>query len=190
MEGINMDIQEKKLRFGKYQNIFVSLVIVILLITSYGCENSAQTGTALGAGIGALAGQAIGGDTGGTLIGAGVGAGLGYIIGNEKDKKAAQSHNYNAPTPLTGTKWKLFHIAMQNKPDYEWVTVEFRPDGIAVTTRFEPGGTKTITEEKYRIVGKTLIIHKTGYIINAEYEINGFELIITCERFRAVLQRI
>jgi hypothetical protein len=33
------------------------------------------------------------------------------------------------------------------------VTVEFRPDGKVVTTRFEPGGTKTITEEKYRVVG-------------------------------------
>ena len=185
-----MDIQKKKFRYGKYHGIIVSIVLVILLITSYGCESSAQTGTALGAGIGALAGQAIGGDTGGTLIGAGVGAGAGYIIGNEKDKKAAQSHNYNAPTPLTGTKWKIVSLGMQDKPEYEWVTVEFRKDGKVVTTRYEPGGTKTITEERYRVVGKTLVIHKTDYIINATYQIYGNEMIITCERFRAVLRRI
>ncbi len=185
-----MDNQEKKYRLSKCLNIIVSLVIVVLLVTSSGCESSAQTGTALGAGIGALAGQAIGGDTGGTLIGAGVGAGLGYIIGNEKDKKAAQTHDYTQSTPLTGTKWKIVSLAMENKPEYEWVTVEFIPDGKVVTTRYEPGGTKTITEERYRVVGKTLIIHKTDYIINAEYQIYGNELIVNCERFRAVLQRI
>lgn len=182
--------QEKKLRLSEYLNVTFSLVIVILLITSSGCESSAQTGTALGAGIGALAGQAIGRDTGSTLIGAGVGAGLGYIIGNEKDKKAAQNHNYYIPTPLTGSKWEVVSLVMQDKPEYERITVEFQPGGTLLTTRFEPGGTKTITEEKYRIVGKTLIIHKSDYIINAEYQIYGNELIVTCERFRAVLQRI
>ena len=68
-----MDNQEKKYRLSDSLIIFVSVVIVILLITSSGCESSAQTGTALGAGIGALAGQAIGGDTEATLIGAAVG---------------------------------------------------------------------------------------------------------------------
>lgn len=185
-----MDIQKKQYRLSTYLKIIVSVVIVILLITSSGCESSAQTGTALGAGIGALAGQAIGGNTESTLIGTAVGAGVGYIIGNEKDKKAAQNHNYNAPTPLTGTKWKVVSLVMEDKPEYEWMTVEFRPDGKVINTRYEPGGTKTITEERYRIVGKTLIIHKTDYIINAEYQIYGNELIITCERFRAVLQRL
>jgi len=55
-----------------------------------GCQNDAQTGTAIGAGIGAIAGQAIGGDTEGTLIGTAVGAGAGYIIGNERDKAQAR----------------------------------------------------------------------------------------------------
>ena len=171
--------------------------VCLIMFISGGCGNQttsgkpvAGKGALLGAGLGALAGQAIGGDTKSTLIGAGIGAGLGYVIGNEKDKKAAQSHNYNEPTPLTGTKWKIVSLVMQDKPEYEWVTVEFRPDGKIVTTRYEPGGTKTITEERYRVVGKTLVIHKTDYIINATYQIYGNELIITCERFRAVLQRI
>ena len=70
------------------------------------------------------------------------------------------------------------------------MTVEFRPDGRAVTTRLEPGGTMTIIEERYRIVDKTLIIHRSDYIVNATYAVFGEELIVTCERFRAVLQRI
>lgn len=79
---------------------------------------------------------------------------------------------------------------MEDKPEYEWTKVEFRPDGRVLTTRFEPGGTKTITEEKYRIVDKTLIIHQSDYIINAQYAVYGNELIVTCEQFRGVLQRI
>jgi uncharacterized protein YcfJ len=55
-----------------------------------GCDNSAKSGTLIGAGTGALAGQAIGHNTEGTLIGAGVGALGGYIIGNEMDKKRAE----------------------------------------------------------------------------------------------------
>ena len=69
--------------------ITISLVLAICLSTLIiiGCQNDAQTGALIGAGVGALAGQAIGGDTEGTLIGAGVGAAGGYIIGNEQDKK-------------------------------------------------------------------------------------------------------
>jgi uncharacterized protein YcfJ len=181
------------------KTIKISLITCVCLIMfmSGGCGNPTTNGkpvagksALLGAGLGALAGQAIGGDTKATLVGAGIGAGLGYVIGNEKDKKAAQTHDYTQATPLTGTKWKIVSLSMEDKPEYERVTVEFRPDGKVVTTRYEPGGTKTITEERYRVVGKTLIIHKTDYIINAEYQIYGNELIVTCERFRAVLQRI
>jgi hypothetical protein len=61
-----------------------------------GCQNDAQSGGLLGAGIGALAGQALGGDTEATLIGAGVGAGAGYVVGNESDKaKDRQNRNQN-----------------------------------------------------------------------------------------------
>jgi uncharacterized protein YcfJ len=55
-----------------------------------GCDNSAKSGTLIGAGSGALLGQAIGGNTKGTLIGAGAGALGGYIIGNEMDKDRAK----------------------------------------------------------------------------------------------------
>jgi outer membrane lipoprotein SlyB len=69
--------------------IIILLVVAVSLglVFVSGCENDAQTGALIGAGVGALAGQAIGGDTKGTLIGAGAGAAGGYIIGNEQDKK-------------------------------------------------------------------------------------------------------
>ena len=59
------------------------------------CDNSAKSGTLIGAGTGALAGQAIGGNTKGTLIGAGIGALGGHIVGNEMDKKRAQKQANN-----------------------------------------------------------------------------------------------
>ena len=73
---------------------------------------------------------------------------------------------------------------------FDSMTVEFRPDGKVVTTRYEPGGTMTFTEEKYRIVGDTLIINKTDYLINAKYRIDGNKMTVDCDRFRAVLQRV
>ena len=48
----------------------------------------------------------------------------------------------------------------------------------------------TITEERYRIVGNTLIINKQDYLINAEYRIDGNETIVDCEHFRTVLRRV
>ncbi len=110
------------------KTIEISLITCVCLIMfiSGGCGNQttsgkpvAGKGALLGAGLGALAGQAIGRDTKSTLIGAGIGAGLGYVIGNEKDKKAAQTHDYAQSTPLTGTKWKIVSLAMEDKPEYE-----------------------------------------------------------------------
>ena len=169
------------------------LVLLLTMAASVfltGCENEAKSKALIGTGIGALAGQAIGGNTSATLIGAGVGAGAGYMIGNEQDKKKAEQYNYNTPTPLTGTKWKVKSLVMENRPQYQSLTVEFRKDGKVISTRVEPGGTKVITEEKYRIVGQVLIIHRTDYIINAKYEVYGNELIVDAEEFRAVLQKI
>ena len=155
-----------------------------------GCQTRTQTGTLAGAGIGAMAGQLIGGDTKSTLIGAAIGTGAGYLIGNSQDKKAAKTHDMSQPTPLTGTKWKVVNLVKADAPAYTAIFVEFRHDGKVVTTRHEPGGTMTVTEERYRIVGDTLIINKPGYLINAEYKIFGDELIVNCEQFRAVLRRI
>ena len=171
-------------------NSVVAICICALAFSSGGCQTRAQTGTAMGAGIGALAGQAIGRNTQATLIGTAIGAGVGYIIGNEQDKKAAKEYDLSQPTALTGTKWKVMSLIMQDKPEFTSMFVEFRPDGKIVTTRYEPGGTMTITEERYRIVGDTLIINKRDYLINATYQITGSQMIVDCQRFRAVLSKI
>jgi hypothetical protein len=184
----------KKTNTGTSRQYCTTGVLVVYLcatiITIGGCQTRTQTGTLAGAGIGALAGQAIGGNTQATLIGAAIGAGAGYIIGNEQDKKAAKDYDLTQPTVLTGTKLKVISLVMQDKPEYETMTVEFRPDGKVATTRHEPGGTMTITEERYRVVGDTLIVNKSDYLINARYRIDGDEMIVDCDEFRAVLRRI
>jgi hypothetical protein len=173
-----------------FHSVMVILILPSLVFVSGGCQTRAQTGTLTGAGLGALIGQAVGGDTKATLIGAAIGAGVGHLIGNSQDKKAAKEYNMMQPTTLTGTKWKVINLVAKDKPEFTTMTVEFRPDGKVVTTRHEPGGTMTITEERYRIVGNTLIINKSDYLINAKYRIDGSEMVVDCERFRAVLKRI
>lgn len=180
----------KKRTITIYINFIVTMCICTLAFSIGGCETRSQTGTLAGAGIGALIGQAIGGDTKATLIGTAIGAGVGHIIGNKQDKKAAKEYDLLQPTALTGTKWKVMSLIMQDKPEFTSMFVEFRPDGKIITTRYEPGGTMIITEERYRIVGDNLIINKRDYLINATYQITGSRMIVDCLRFRAVLNRI
>ncbi len=175
----------------RYSNSSVlAIYVCATIITIGGCQTRTQTGTLAGAGLGAMAGQLFGGDTKATLIGAAIGTGAGYLIGNAQDKKAAKAYDMSQPTPLTGTKWKVVSLVKADTPEYTAIFVEFKPDGKVVTTRHEPGGTMTVTEERYRIVGDTLIINKPGYLINADYKIFDDELIVNCERFRAILRRI
>ncbi len=56
-----------------------------------GCQNDAQTASAVGALAGAGIGQLAGRSTESTLIGAAVGGGAGYILGNESDKQKQQT---------------------------------------------------------------------------------------------------
>ena len=56
-----------------------------------GCESDAQYGSAIGALAGAGIGQLAGGDAESTLVGAAVGGATGYMLGNESDKKKAQT---------------------------------------------------------------------------------------------------
>jgi hypothetical protein len=168
----------------------LAMYLCAMIIVASGCETRTQTGTLTGAGIGAIIGQVAGGDSKATLIGAGIGAGAGYLIGNSQDKKAAKQHDMSQPTPLTGTKWKVISLVKADAPPYTDIFVEFKSNGEIVTTRYEPGGTTTVTEERYRIVGNTLIINKPGYIINATYRIQGNQLTVDSPQFKAVLQRV
>ena len=84
----------------------------------------------------------------------------------------------------------LFSLVKKDMPEYTSIFVEFKPNGEIVTTRHEPGGTMTVTEERHRIAGDTLIINKAGYMINAKYQVQGNQMVVDCQQFRAVLERI
>jgi hypothetical protein len=172
----------------------------VALLLAEGCQTSAQTGALGGAGIGALAGQAIGGSTGATLIGAGVGAGIGYMIGNEKDKEKAETmsaasrandYDHTEVGPLGGTRWMMVSLAPRDfVPPYTSKIIDFRPDGHVITTTTRPDGSVMESNESYRVVGDTLIVNKPGYLINARFSVQGNQLVVSAEEFRAVLQRM
>lgn len=164
-----------------------------------GCETGGQTGAVVGGGLGALIGQAVGGDTEATLIGAAAGTGLGYIIGNESDKQHARDmsdrsgpdYHHDEVGRLGGTRWKFISLAPADyEPDYTSKIIEFRPNGRAITTTTYPNGAVNVDDERYRVVGSTLIINKPGYLVNARFGIEGDELIIDTDEFRAVLERL
>ncbi len=168
--------------------LFSSLLVVLSCLLA--CASADRTGALIGSGLGAIIGYAIGEDTEATLIGAGLGAGAGYIIGNELDKQKARNHDFDETTPLTGSRWQVESVAPQPEPMFISKVVEFRERGILVTTTTEHGGLVTVAEERYRIVGGTLIINKPGYIINVRYEIQGDQMTVDAGRFTAVLVRL
>lgn len=170
----------------------MALLLAIVLIS--GCSTKAGTGTVAGAGVGALIGQAIGGNTGATLIGAAVGAGAGYLIGNEMDKDAAAEMDKGGGppprSPLTGTKWEVVSMVPKSDPPLKSYQIEFVPDGYLHTRKVAMDGKVITDRERYRVVGQTLIINKPGYIINAKYLIDGNQLIMEADDFRAVFKKL
>ena len=187
--------------FQRASSRVVGMFLLMLMLSTSGCETSGQTGALAGAGIGALAGQAIGGDTGATLAGAAIGSGIGYMIGNEDDKKKARTMEsgqtrtvyptHTEVSPLGGTRWMLVSLAPSDYASpYTSMIFEFRPYGRVITTTTRPDGHVEIFDERYRVVGSTLIVNKPGYIINARYRIDRDEMIVSADEFRAVLRRI
>lgn len=111
--------------------IMVTAQLVGLLILS-GCQNGAQTGTALGGLAGAGIGQLAGGDTEATLIGAAVGAGIGYIFGNESDKRKTQDQMYAMNNDINS------HIVNVTNSNGSIIQVKLRRQGVGwVGTRGE-----------------------------------------------------
>jgi hypothetical protein len=178
----------------------LSALLMGSIMLTGGCATSGQTGALAGGGIGALAGQAIGGSTEATLIGAAVGTGVGYIIGNEKDKKKAREmsqssrstdYSHSEVSPLARTRWNVVSLAPRGyAPAFVSKIVDFDSSGHVTTTTTLFSGAVEVAKERYRVVGKTLIVNKPGYIINAEYRIKGDEMVVDAEDFRAVLRRI
>jgi hypothetical protein len=172
----------------------VSVIAVSLaLIISSGCETKKQSGALAGAGVGALIGQMAGGSTQATLIGAAVGTGVGYVIGNEMDKKDAKGREAvkaEETVPLANTTWQVTSIVPKPDKPVKSLIAHFKPDGIVVSTRtFEDGHVET-ANERYRIVGDTLIINQDNYVINARFKINGNQMIANTDKYSIILTRV
>jgi hypothetical protein len=153
-------------------------------------------GGGIGAGIGGLVGHAVGHDTGSTLLGAAVGAGIGYLIGNTQDQRRAGRYDLAAPTPLTGTRWRVVQLNMPRPPVYREMYLSFEPNSQLVTTQVLPDGRIIQAAELYRIADHTLIINRPpeggqpGYIINAGYGFTDGTMQINSPDFSATLQRV
>jgi len=178
------------------RTIQIFTVMLITIALAAGCATRARTGALTGAGLGALAGQTIGRDTESTLLGTGAGAGIGYIIGNEFDKNRARelalnsnSFHHTETAPLGGTRWKVVSMS-PGQVGYRSKTIAFNENGVLTTTTTFADGSVDVTNERYRVSGGTLIINKEDYLVNAEYDLEGDELVLGAENWRAVLQRI
>jgi len=128
------------------------------------------------------------------------GGGIGYVLGNEQDKQKASSmsrqseargYTHSETGTLAGTRWNLVDLNPSDiVPPYVSKVIEFRPDGRVVTTTTNPNGSIDTSNETYRVVGDTLIVNKPGYLINARYGVTGDQLVLSAEKFSAVLQRM
>ena len=87
----------------KLETIMLTVFVGVTSVCFVGCQNDAQTASAIGTLAGAGIGQLAGGDTESTLIGAAVGAGAGYILGNESDKKKTQQQMYTMRDDMNST---------------------------------------------------------------------------------------
>ena len=172
-----------------------AVLLSALVLATGGCATKGRSGALIGGGLGAIIGQATGGDTEGTLIGSAVGTGIGYIVGNEMDKKEAerlseQGDYQPEPSALTDTSWRVVSLVSDKPRTDKSIVVEFRGNGRVITTKTKPDGSVTRNDERYRVVGQTLIVNKPGYMINARYRIDGDEMILDADRFSAVLNRL
>ncbi len=177
------------------RTLAIGLAVCVPMLVIAGCATKGRTGALAGGGIGAVIGQAAGRSTEATLIGAAVGTGIGYIIGNEMDKKDAErlSKDESSPidnAPLAGTAWQVTSLAGERKREFDSMVIEFGRNGRVITTTTEKSGGVTRADERYRVVGTTLIVNKPGYMINARFRLSDNELIIDAEDFRAVLRRL
>jgi len=94
-------------------SIPVTIICLVVLVFSVGCDSDAKTGAVVGGGIGAGTGAIIGhqsGKTGqGALIGGAIGAGTGLLLGNAQDKKKQET-----ATPAKSEKQDAANIVTVN----------------------------------------------------------------------------
>lgn len=94
-------------------------------------------------------------------------------------------------SPLGDTRWLLVSVNPRDAaPPHASILVEFRSNGRVLTTTTRTNGQVESADECFRVVGDTLIINQPGYIINARFQIAGDQLILSADRFSAVLRRL
>jgi hypothetical protein len=92
---------------------------------------------------------------------------------------------------LGGTRWAVSSLNPRDVvPPFTSMLVEFRGNGRVITTTITPDGQVLSADESFRVVGDTLIINQANYIINARFSISGDQLVVSADRFSAVLTRL
>lgn len=92
---------------------------------------------------------------------------------------------------LGDTRWAVVSVNPRDGlGSFLSMIVEFRPNGRVLTTTTTKEGQIRTADEAYRVVNDTLIINRPGYIINARFQMLPDQLIVSADRFSAVLQRL
>lgn len=92
---------------------------------------------------------------------------------------------------LGDTRWAVVSVNPRDGlGSFASMIVEFRRNGRVLTTTTMKDGQVRTADEGFRVVNDTLIINRTGYIINARFSMSADQLVVSAERFSAVLQRL
>lgn len=92
---------------------------------------------------------------------------------------------------LGDTRWAVVSVNPRDGlGTFASMIVEFRANGRVLTTTTTKEGQVRTADEAFRVVNDTLIINRPGYIINARFQVTPDQLIVSADRFSAVLQRL
>ncbi len=92
---------------------------------------------------------------------------------------------------LGDTRWAVVSVNPRDALGrFASMIVEFRPNGRVLTTTTGSDGMVRSADEAYRVVNDTLIINRSDYLINARFSMTADQLVVSAERFSAVLQRL
>ena len=183
---------------AEYRRTIIATTLALVLslsgLTAL-AQDKSEAGGVSGAGLSALLGHTSAGSNTGILMGAGVGAGLGYLIGNEADKKEAHARQIAIEQdvrPLANTTWQVASITPKPAEPIRSMVGRFNSDGtVTTTTTYWDGRMVTDTSnERYRIVGQTLIINQDDWVINATFRLDGDSLYVDTGSYAVVMERL
>ena len=197
--------------------LVVTAVCVLLLAGTAAAQKSKDYAIG-GAALGAITGGILTGKGGGAAVGAIAGGGLGYVIGNDKDKQAAQQQAareqaareqakvssdpataYQAPeeNPFVGSTWQVISLdTREPTPDYASIVVNFSTNSKVTTISVRQDGEADTKVETYRLVDDVMVLsgkdRETGepYVINATYSVDNGELTLVAPEGKVVLREI